>query len=273
VNDFAAFARLIKALRPWLGHLVVVGGWAHRLHRLHPLARPPAYQPLLTRDADLAFGSGARLAGNLGAALEKAGFREELLSDHTPPVTHYRLGDEDAGFYAEFLTPLRGGGTTRRGRPDATLSAAGITAQKLRYLDLLLLSPWVVAAGPRVGIPLGSGMELLVPNPTSFVVQKLLIHGSRRPDEKAQDVLYVHDTLELFGASLDALRTLWERKLRPAMPATTARRAVRAAGALFREVTDTTREAARIPRDRQPRPEHIRAACHYGLARVLGALD
>jgi hypothetical protein len=27
VNDTAAFARLIRALRPWLGHLVIVGGW------------------------------------------------------------------------------------------------------------------------------------------------------------------------------------------------------------------------------------------------------
>jgi len=33
VEDFEAFARLVTALRPWLGQLVVVGGWAHRLHR------------------------------------------------------------------------------------------------------------------------------------------------------------------------------------------------------------------------------------------------
>jgi hypothetical protein len=28
VDDFSAFARLIDALRPWLGGLVIVGGWA-----------------------------------------------------------------------------------------------------------------------------------------------------------------------------------------------------------------------------------------------------
>jgi hypothetical protein len=273
VEDFEAFARLVTALRPWLGQLVVVGGWAHRLHRFHRLASAPDYLPLRTRDTDLAFSPDVELVGDVRAALLDGGFTEELFGDDAPPAAHYGLGEEDAGFYAEFLTPLFGSREKRDGKPDATMLKAGITAQKMRYLELLLVSPWSMRIGPDRKVPIEADADVFVANPTSFVVQKLLIHGSRRPDEKAQDVLYVHDTLELFGASLDALRTLWERKLRPAMPATTARRAVRAAGALFREVTDTTREAARIPRDRQPRPEHIRAACHYGLARVLGALD
>jgi len=81
VDDFAPFARLLGALRPWLGQLVVIGGWAYRLHRFHPLAHPPAYLPLRTRDADLAFAPGARLAGDMGAALEEAGFRVELLGN------------------------------------------------------------------------------------------------------------------------------------------------------------------------------------------------
>lgn len=273
MDDFASFARLLGALRPWLRDLVVIGGWAHRLHRFHPLAHPPAYLPLRTRDADLAFAPGARLAGNIGAALEEAGFQAELLGDHAPAVTHYHLGEADAGFYVEFLTPLHGGERKRGGRPDATLSKAGITAQKLRHLELLLISPWIVSVGPQAGFPLAGDVDVLVPNPASFIVQKLLIHGSRRPDEKAQDVLYVHDTLELFGASLDSLRALWEKEIHPAMAPRAARRAIRIARDLFHEVTDTTREAARIPRDRRPAPEHIRAACRYGLEQVLGSLN
>ncbi len=59
MNDTAAFARLVDALRPWLNQVVIVGGWSHRLHRFHPLANPPAYLPLMTRDADLAFSEAA----------------------------------------------------------------------------------------------------------------------------------------------------------------------------------------------------------------------
>jgi hypothetical protein len=48
VEGAPSFARLIEAVRPWLAHLVIVGGWAHRLH--HPLAGKPPYLPLRTRD-------------------------------------------------------------------------------------------------------------------------------------------------------------------------------------------------------------------------------
>ena len=29
MDDFASFARLLRALRPWMGRLVVIGGWVH----------------------------------------------------------------------------------------------------------------------------------------------------------------------------------------------------------------------------------------------------
>lgn len=140
MEDFEAFARLVMALRPWLHQLVVVGGWAHRLHRLHSLAHPPGHLPLRTRDTDLAFSPDETFAGDIRAALTKAGFTRKFLGDDSPPATHYRLGDEDAGFYAEFLTPLVGS-EVKRGKRDATMSKAGITAQKLRYLDILLVEP------------------------------------------------------------------------------------------------------------------------------------
>jgi hypothetical protein len=75
------------------------------------------------------------------------------------------FGEEDAGFYAEFLTVKQGSGLKRDGTPDLTV--------------------------------------------------RLLIHEHRDADKKAQDALYIHDTLELFGASLDKLRTVWEGEVRP----------------------------------------------------------
>jgi hypothetical protein len=269
VDDFAAFARLIEAVRTWLGQLVVIGGWAHRLHRFDPRANPPAYSPLRTLDIDLALSDHASLNGDMRAALAAAGFKEEFSGERKPPITQYRLGDEGGGFYAEFLAPLRGGEFKRNGEPDVTLSKAGITAQKLRHIDVLLIAPWTVRVGLEAGVPVAGAVDLLVPNAVSFIVQKLLIHKYRNNDKKAQDVLYIHDTLELFGASLDELRGVWVNDLRPRMPARTAKTATAAVAALFGEVTDTIRDAARIPRDRQLMPDRLRAVCEYGLSELL----
>jgi len=38
-RDLKDFASLIEALHPWLNRIVVIGGWAYRLYRLHPLAQ------------------------------------------------------------------------------------------------------------------------------------------------------------------------------------------------------------------------------------------
>jgi hypothetical protein len=268
-----AFARLATAGAPWLGQLVVVGGWAHRMQRFHRLAKPPDHLPLRTRDTDLAFSLDEALAGNLRTALTDAGFAEELFGDDAPPATHYRLGEDDAGFYAEFLTPLHGSGLKRDGKPDATVSKAGITAQKMRHLELLLVSPWSVRVRPEKEIPIAEDVELFVPNATSFIVQKLLIHSDRPPHKKAQDILYIHDTLELFGGSLGELRRLWLEDVQPAMPSKTVRRSEAVARELFAAVTDTIREAARIPQDRQLAPENVQRACAYGLGEILGSAN
>jgi len=270
MEDLENFARLVEAVRPWLTHLVIVGGWAHRLHRFHPLATSQEYQPLRTRDVDLAFSLNAPLEGDLRDALKQAGFKEELSGEDTPPVTHYYLGEEDAGFYAEFLTAKQGSGLKRDGRPDLTVSKAGITAQKLRHLELLLAAPWKVQVRPESKVPIERAVDLVVPNPVSFIVQKLLIHKHRDADKKAQDVLYIHDTLELFGASLDELRNIWEGGIRPTMPAKTAKRTITTASELFGDVTDTIRTAALMPADRSLQPENVRRAINYGLNEIFG---
>ena len=140
----------------------------------------------------------------------------------------------------------------------------------MRYLEFLLVSPWNVQIGPERNVPLGADVKVLVSNPTSFIVQKLLIHPDRTPDKRAHDVLYIHDTLELFGGSLRELQQMWADVLRPAMPTKTARRVEATARDLFAEVTDTIREAARIPQDRRLTPENARRACRYGLGEILG---
>ena len=272
MNDLAAIARLLDALRPWLHGVVIVGGWAHRLHRYHPLANPPAFLPVLTLDADVAFSPATPMHGDIAAALATAGFEQELLGEHTPPVSRYWLG-KGGGFYAEFLAPLHGSGNKRNGEPDATVRKAGVTAQKLRYVDVLLVQPFIVSLGNAIGIPIDPKVEVRLANPVSFVAQKLLIHSLRPPRKRSQDVLYIHDTMELFASTLGDLRAIWSEDVRPSLPRRTAERIERMAQEQFREVTDDIRAAVRIPQDRVLRPDRMRATCDLGLAAIFGRED
>lgn len=269
MTDLRDFERLIAALRPWLGQVVIVGGWAHRLHHAHPLAQPPEYEPVRTRDADVAFGARARLTGQIADALREAGFVETLSSDETPPVAHYRLGTDDQGFYTEFLTPLTGSGVRRDGTADATVARAGIIAQKLRHLEVLLIAPWRWPAGGGDGSVLDAPVEVAVANPVSFVAQRLLIHASRAPGKRAQDILYLHDTMQLFGASLEQLNTCWRVEVSPSLSRTQRALVHDVRHRLFATVTDTIRDAARIPVDRRLRAADVRAVCALGLSTLL----
>ena len=258
-DDLAKLERLMAALRPWREQLVLVGGWAHRLHREHGSARRPAYAAIRTRDADLVFAAEARLQGSLNRALKAAGFTELLSGDERPPVTHYHLGEDDQGFYAEFLMPSMGSARRRDGTADATVARGGIIAQKLRHLEPLLVAPWEIR-GMRVA------------NPVSFVVQKFLIHATRSPPHKrANDILYIHDTIQLFGTSLGSeLRALWEEQVASSLTSGQRKEIPALVEGIFGNVSDEIRRAARIPLDRTLRPEEIQEVCLLGLTQLFG---
>ncbi len=268
MNDRESFATLVAALAPWAPQLVFVGGWAHRLHRLHPSADPPAYQPLATLDADVAFAERAQLEGSIRARLQEAGFTQQLTGDHRPPVSQYTLGeDANSGFYAELLTPLTGRATTREGVPIATVENAGITAQRLRYLELLLHAPWHVTLTEEWGIrPL---VDVCIPNPVSFIVQKLLIHADRPREKRSQDILYIHDTLQLFSADIGRLAAIWNDDVQPGMHANWVANVYQTTDLLFGRVSDPIRDAAVIPQDRELDPERVQTFCHAALLEIL----
>jgi hypothetical protein len=264
--EAAALSRLMIALSPYRGDVVLIGGWAHRLSRLHPLAQSLDFEPLYTQDADLAIPATVPpRAEDLRALLLKAGFKEHLLGEHEPPVTRYELGDEGL-FYAEFLTPLVG-------LPKVSTTAiAGVTAQALRYLDILIVDPWsVLLKEPE--FPVGQkAVEVRIANPASYLAQKILILGKRSAADRAKDVLYLHDTLITFGRSLAELERIWTDRVSPLLLPAARRTLEGAAEHLFAEVTDPVREASRIAREagRPLRPQEIASVCRTGLAKVFG---
>ena len=268
-DDAPAMARLFDAVRPWREQLVLVGGWAHRLHRLHPDAAVPPYAPIVTRDADLAFDAERRMEGSIATALREAGFLEALSGEHVPPVSHFTLGHDGGGFQAEFLSPLRGSGLRRDGLGDATVSAAGVTAQKLRHLELLLVAPWHLELLPGGTLPIGEAAVVRVANPVSFMAQKLLIHALRVDGKKAQDILYLNDTLELFGSRIGRMRMCWADEVRPALSDAQVEQLSELPGALFAAVTDPIRQAALMAIGRGLSAQQIQVRCSAGLGELF----
>ena len=259
------FARLVKAIEPLLDHVVIVGGWAHRLYRFHRKAQVPKHAPLMTLDADVAVpeklpGSGK----DIRQRLLEAGFRESLLSDHNPPVSQYTLGDEHGGFYVEFLAPLTGS-RYKRGKPDSTMRVAGVTAQKLRHLEILLLAPWSVELEEVE-------TNVRIANPASYVAQKLLIHNQREAADRAKDILYIHDTIEIFAASLPEIRSEWKKQISPALHRNIARDIGTASTQAFQKVTDDIRSAAEIAKSlgRPLSPERLLQVSKAGITEILG---
>jgi hypothetical protein len=259
------FGRLILALEPWLDQIVIIGGWAHQLYRQHPAAQRLDYPPLMTLDTDIAILPGVPVIDqDIRTRLLAHDFEEEFLGDDRPPATHYRMGDEASGFYAEFLTPLAGSRGDRMGRRSKTTEISGVTSQQLRFVEILLHHPWVIDfASGEVEV------RIRIANPVSFIAQKILILARRDREKRAKDILYMHDTLEVFGSRLNELRELWRERVRPELHANQAKVVSKAAEVLFGELTDDIRRASQIDSQRVS-PEAVRLACQYGFQEVFG---
>ena len=266
-----AFARLIVAIEPWLEEIVIIGGWAHQLYRLHPSAQALEYVPLTTLDADVALPSALAVSGqSIRERLLANGFSEELFGDDKPPATHYALREGRTGFFAEFLTPLRGSEYHRRGERKATKRIAGVVSQQLRYVEILLHAPWSIEIDQSAGFPLPGRRRVQVANPAGFLAHKVLVHQKRGRAKFAKDILYIHDTLEIFGATLSDLNQEWRDEVRPRLHERAARTVERAASKLFGEMSESVREAGRMLTIRRITPEAIRQTCQFGLEQVFG---
>jgi hypothetical protein len=263
-DDLAYLRRLFDALEPFLDQLVIIGGWAYRLYWLRDEVVVPTYAPVFTADTDIAVPKGTELpADAILNRLNEAGFVEKYFGEDRPPGTHYHVEGRKSEFYAEFLTP-----SVRR-RPDRavdTIVFGGIVAQALRHLDILMVEPWSVGV---VDFRDGAEFKVRVPNPVSYIAQKLLVLKDRKKEDRAKDVLYVHDTLELYGARLDLLNQTWRESIRPRIGGT-AEEVEDLARQYFADVTDDIRRAVLVAGERKLDPETLRRRCDVGLSTCLG---
>lgn len=271
MNDLESFTKLLLALDPWRANLIIIGGWGHRLHALHPKAAKQNHQPVFTRDTDLLFKDRIPEGNDILQALQAHGFVEQISGDYHPPTAHYTLGQEDSGFYAEFLVPLQGPAYNKNYTQNATTAVAGVSAQKVRYLDVLQLEPWVVSLSQDTGFDLPSPMDVLVAHPLCFMVQKFLIKEARTPRKQAQDILYVHDTLQHFFMSLAQFREDWHARLAQSMPTPWVKRIQQEWQASYTANGDIATAAAAIAQGRNPEltATQIQATLQFGYQQIF----
>jgi hypothetical protein len=269
-SELEAFSKFIEALDPWLGKVVLVGGWAHRLYRLDPRARTLGYVPLTTLDGDVAVPAKLkREESSVRKRLLAAGFEEEFLGEDRPPATHYHYG-RGGGFYAEFLAPLVGSEYDRSGKRKATKEVGGVSSQLLRYIEVLLISPWRIGLGEDNGYLLSPKRTVQVANPASFLAQKILIHHERNYKDRAKDLLYMHDTIEVFSESLEELREIFRNDVAPKIYPRRVAELETAADRLFGKVDDTIREAAVMATGRRLSPHRLVESAGTGLKEIFG---
>ncbi len=155
------------------------------------------------------------------------------------PATHYHLRGETFGFYAEFLTPLVGSEYDRKHKRKAITEVAGASTQQLRHIELLLISPWSILVQHAE-----LSARIRIANPTAFLAQKILIHRRRERQDRAKDIMYMRDTLEVFGARLPDLADLWRSDVAGHLQPRHTKMVSRASREMFGEVSDDIRRAA-----------------------------
>lgn len=168
------------------------------------------------------------------------------------------LGMLRRDYYVEFLTPI-----WRRRQREDTVRIGGVIAQALPRLDVVMVEPWSIV------VPGADGdFRVRVANPVSYIAQKLMVMGDRPAQDRAKDILYIHDTLELYGGRLEELHRLWRESIRPEI-GKHAHVVVSCARSYFDEVTDDIRRGALVASGRDLEAETLRIRCQVALERIF----
>jgi hypothetical protein len=146
----------------------------------------------------------------------------------------------------------------------------GVSSQLLRYVEILLISPWKVELGEENGYALSPKQTVQIANPASFLAQKILIHPQRDYKDKAKDLLYMHDTIEVFSENLHELQELFRGAVAPKLHPRRLAELEGAADSFFGKVEDTIREAARMPAGRMLTADRLAETAQAGLKEVFG---
>jgi hypothetical protein len=221
-----------EALGPYRDDVVVTGGLVPFLYRFRPGFQTPNQPALLTHDLDLTVPNPLPLRDDerMRDRLQSGGFvivPSRGTRRDTPPKHFFQQrtrGTEDvAPIHGELLTPLVGSRTDRDGNPKSPFEVQeGLNAEALRYLDLLLWNPISFDLGSLGELDRSSELDVQIPRPGAYLIQKLLCSEERESDEKRhKDLAYCYDLATLTHgdwaemqaeiAELAAEKTVWSK--------------------------------------------------------------
>jgi len=165
--------QVLSAIRRNLEDFVLVGGFASFLYQFHERARPIGVSPLLTYDIDLASKGRVSVRGGktVHESLSEIGLIEEFTGNCTPPLVKYFPKDKKPPMYVEFLTPLHGSENKRRGANVTQEIQPDLSAQKLRFLDLLLKKPWTINTSSVPGLAKHPNLVVKIAHPGMFIMR------------------------------------------------------------------------------------------------------
>ena len=132
-----------------------------------------------------------------------------------------------------------------------------------------MVSPWKVELGEESGYAISPKRTLQIANPASFLAQKILIHKQRDRKDKAKDLLYLHDTIEVFSETLDDLQNIFRGAVASKLHPRRLADLEEAPDRLFGKVNDTIRDAARMASGRGLAADRLAETAHAGLTEIF----
>lgn len=182
-TDLTPLVEVLKAVKPYLSDIVLVGGWVPIVYEQCTSVFPTR----MVRTADVDFACVPPLnvkEETMDHLLKRGGFRCELSGDGLVPFCRYI---SEGQLEIEFLTPLRGDGSV-----SVTEIQKGLTAEPLRYLDILLDHTREVNV---------QGHVVRVPWLSAFLFQKGLSFPKRKSTlKKDKDLYYIFKIVQGVGS-------------------------------------------------------------------------
>jgi len=96
-------------------------------------------------------------------------------------------------------------------------------------------------------------------------------HQDRDYKDRAKDLLYMHDTIEVLSEHLGELRTIFRKEVEPRLRARRTAELEGAADRLFGKIDDTIREATLMTTGRKLSPERLAETSRAGLKEIFSS--